>query len=359
MKLNIIEPTLRNQAGHCYGYVKSLIEANHNQLQLTLWVDRQAQNLFKQKNIILRAIFFRPLRKIQTYFLYKKLLSKNEAIFVPTAGQFDCVLLDWIGSKNINTKIFLHFHQYNKTNEKLEKLKALANRNPNWVILAPTEKLLAVFYEAGFKNCHYVPCPVPKHPENKNDLNVQFKKIIYPGAPRSDKGFSELVDFIAFLGIKKDVLPVSVQTSAPPNGKYDEKVQLAFEKLKKINYPYLKLYPNTLTTKEFQELYQNSIALLIYDPVFYADKFSGATLEAFFAHCPIVTVKNTWMGDMAEKYQMGIAISDRDAETIYEAIKKIMENYPQYVRNTEKGAKVLAELHDAKNTLKAICQHFE
>ena len=77
--LNIVEPTLVSEAGHCGLLLRSLHAAAPG-LRCIVWAGRGGGALFKDlATIALRRHFSRRLRKLQAYLLYRRQL-RGEAL---------------------------------------------------------------------------------------------------------------------------------------------------------------------------------------------------------------------------------------------------------------------------------------
>jgi hypothetical protein len=351
-RLNIIEPTLSDQSGHCYSYVKSLVDANEH-ARLNVWINQQGASLFDPKKAVIHSIFHKRWRKLQLYFLYRRLLKRNEAIFVPTAGRIDMAFLSRLQKKRPSqSPIHLHFHQFNQTPKKIALLEQWAQSNPHWHILAPTERLLSVFKNAGFKHCTRAHCP--SFAPNTTSTPQAFSHLLFAGAARHDKGFSHVCAFAAFMNTQKQTWPLTLQISTPSSGRYDTDTEQSIKLLHQTHNPLIRLNTNTLDQAEYLSQFQGSICLLLYSPSGYADKFSGVTLDAIFQGAPIITVANTWMGDTVQRYDLGVVLTTREASAVYQAAKHIVENYSTYQENCFIARNTLKALHDPKNTLDLI-----
>lgn len=356
--VHIIEPTLQDETGHCCGYVTALLEASATtDLQLELWIGNKAKKLFA--NATRKHYFFiRQLRRLQILFLYYYLLKKNAIIFVPTAGQIDLVFLNWLLKKNPqkNNNIFLHFHRYKTSDKKLLTLRQIAENHQEFNILAPTERLLSIFANIGFKKCHLVPCPTHTRPDIKLKASGKMKYLLYAGAARQGKGLHLVVELIQYLHKVQSEIPVVVQISPNYVGRYDEKTLEIVEKLKKCSYPFLKLYEVSLNKTEYLALFEDAICLLLYDVGFYADHFSGVALDAFYAGCPILTTNGTWISDMVGRFQAGAIVEDTQPDALFKEIEKISSSFQKLQQNALHAGDVLRKEHDPHNTLAIISQ---
>lgn len=356
-EIHIIEPTLASQAGHCHSYVQSLIRANSTfYYDFYIWLDHQGGGLFQGERCHVRPYFRHRWRKIQKFFNLCSLIRSHKTIFIPTAGRIDLIYLDRIlkKRKKYHGKIFLHFHQIKMVDKKMSFLEKIAKRYPEFVLMAPTERLLNAFKNSGFKNCEQVPCPTYPplcHPARENS---SFLKVIYAGAARDDKGFSEVVNFLEYLCQKEEDIPIALQISPPFSGRYDKKTQVALLKLSQLSLPKLILYNKTLNQDDYQQLFSGAICLMVYSPTHYRDKFSGVTLDALYAGCPIIGVADTWIGETVQRFQAGVVLTDRSPENIYEALQSIRHKYAYFVENAKKAGEILSYEHDPANTLKII-----
>ncbi len=354
--IHIVEPTLFDQTGHGYSYVQSLLLApNAKNFAIELWIDKRGINLFNAATCVSNLYFRRKFRQLQKIFLYTKLIFRPIKIFVSTADLWDLKILNFLHKLPFTkAKIYLHFHQFKQTTNKLKALKSLA-QDSEINILTPTQRLIDIFIGNGFKNCKVVPCPT-FYPEPKNLVqHSEFKRVVYAGAARNDKGFPLVLELIAHLRKEGISIPCEVQISAPNSNRYDKNCQAALDVLHKIPRDNLTLHTHTLEKDQYLGLFAHSICLLLYDQSSYSDKFSGIALDAFYAGCPIITIENTWMGDVATEYKAGIALANYELTTIVKAINTIIKDYNFYHNNAKLAAKNLRKLHDPNNTLLSLC----
>lgn len=369
-KLHIIEPTLQSEAGHCYGYVTSILEASMRaNLRLELWVGNKAVKLFEENikvyedqfkvRINVHTIFRRRLRRIQTFFIFRRLLKLKQAIFVPTAGRADLVMLELLLRGKHYNNIFLHFHQFTVTDTKLELLHEIARNHPEFNILAPTQDILSIFIKAGFKNCRVVPCPSYE----RSDVDVKasgiFGKLLYAGVARQDKGFSDVVALVQHLNSLKSNVPIVIQISPNHSGRYEKIIQDNIAQLRSSDYQWLKFHEQTLTKEEYQLPFEDAICLQLYDAGAYSDKFSGVTLDALYAGCPIVTTDGTWISETVKRFNAGVVIDNKKPETIFAAVQKIISSFTEMQNNALHAGKILRQEHDPLHTLMTIKQMFK
>ena len=147
-----------------------------------------------------------------------------------------------------------------------------------------------------------------------------------------------------------------LQISTPNSNRLDKQIALDLSKLQPIAHlnHKIKLCRSALTALQYQELFLGAICLLVYDQTQYADKFSGVTLDAFYAGCPVITVGDTWMGDITLRFNAGIVLKQPTITTISDAILKIIDQYSYYHENAKRAAQYLIAAHDPKHSLQAV-----
>jgi glycosyltransferase involved in cell wall biosynthesis len=342
------------ETGHCYSFVNSLCQSSHGR-RLCLWVNRYANISFSGTNIQLKRYFYRRIRRLQCYFLYKKLLVSPGKLFISTAGIIDLVLLNWASSGAVQkNKVYLYFHWFNTSEKKFAIFKRLARKQPNIVILGPTHSVVKVFEEAGFDNAHIVPYPISAQTRMGRDERVDFKGLLYAGAARQDKGISHVVDLVEYMDKLALKIPFKLQNSPNHHGQYDAETKADLQRLAKINYPYLETFPETLNTAEYSNLFVGVICIQLYNPELFADRVSGVTLDALSAGSPIVATAGSWIARMVQRFDAGVVIDSTAPEKILSAIQEIIANYSRYNTNAFAAGLTLRQENSAEflfNTL--------
>ncbi len=346
--LHIVEPTLSGTAGHCYSFIKSLLDANSNKTAMQIWANRQAGVRLDYPQVQLNRYFHRALRKMQAVFLYRRLLRQGNRLFIATAGRADLLALKWAAKGRIpKHTAYLYFHWFRATPSKLRLLHKLAVQQPDLVIMGPTATVIEPFRQAGFSDIRIVPYPITKTHAASNG-SQPFRHILFAGAARADKGFSYVVDLIKYLNKIGAAIPVLVQTSAEHFGKYDAQTLADIERLKAINYPHLTMKSQVLNEQEYADLYRGAIALQLYRMEDFADRISGVTLDAFSAGCPIVTTAGTWMARMAERFKAGLAVNTFAPEILSAQINEIIGQYATFQARARQGGESLQQENSAE-----------
>lgn len=346
--INIVEPTLTSDAGHCSSFINSLLRANSGHTAFRLWVNRQAEMNFNSGHVEMRRYFYRRLRRLQNYFLYRKLLKSANKLFISTAGRTDLLTLVWAARGTIPVgKVYLYFHWFNPSAKKIRSLKKLAIRQPNLVILGPTPTVVDIFKDAGFVDARVVPYPITPRKANSIVHPNPFRYLLYAGAARQDKGFKKIVDLIEYLHINNSQIPVTIQTSAEHFGKCDAETMADIERLKSIPYPYLALRTEVLNPEEYEALFAGAIVIQLYSTTDFSDRVSGVTLDAFSGGCPVISTSNTWIARMVERFDAGSVVNSMSADTVLKSVTTIISDYSRYNRNAIKAGQTLQQENSA------------
>lgn len=357
--INVIEPTLTSEAGHCYNFINAFCKASDESRTLCLWINRQAEISFAEKNIQIKKHFFRRVRRLQSYLLYRKLLATPEKLFVSTAGHLDLLMADWASNGVLPPeKIYFYFHWFNSSNRKLASLRKVARKQPHLVILGPTPSVVKIFQDAGFCNAHIVPYPISKQAMNHQVEPGNFKHLLYAGAARQDKGFSHVVDLVLYLNERGLKIPIVMQTSPDHYGKHDATIQADIQRLRAIAYPHLELCPDTLNASEYANLFTGAICLQLYSQSDFSDRVSGVTLDAFSFGSPIVAAAETWMSRKAQRFDAGATVEDTSPPHVLSVVQHMIDNYPRYNMHALAAGKILQEENSAKALYRVLAgQH--
>ena len=356
--LNVVEPTLTSETGHCASFINALLNANTGDITFRLWVNRYTEVTFAIGHVELRRFFFRRLRRLQSYFLYRKLLRLPGKLFVSTAGRTDLLMLDWAARGTIPPgKVYLYFHWFNPNKSKLRSLKKMATRQPNLTILGPTPSVVSVFKDAGFLDARVVPYPISPRNMNNSIEHHSFRYLLFAGAARQDKGFKQLVDLIEYLNRQNSEIPVMVQTSADHFGKYDAETMADIERLKAIPYPYLTMRTEVLSVKEYEELFAGAVAIQLYSTNDFSDRVSGITLDALSGGCPVITTSGTWIARMVERFEAGRVIDIVTPANVLKSAEAIILDYARYNMYANTAGQTLQQENSASALYKVLTKH--
>lgn len=329
LDVNVVEPTLASDAGHCAAIFGSLYRAAP-ELPYRLWVDRHAEApSVAATGVPLVRHFFRSLRKLQAITLYRRLLRGPAPLYVPTATYFDLRAIDAMAGHTLPPdKAFLYFHKLRLSDKRRARLRAVARRQPNLHLLGAAPDIAHRLREAGFRRVDVV---IPINAEaNAASPNHRFRHVLYAGAARADKGFCHVVDLASELAAQNADLPLCVQTTGDHYGRYDALTAADLKRLRTITYPHLTTVDATPDRIAYAQLFPGAICLQPYDRGEYADKTSSVTFDALLAGAPIVTLSGTPMARLVAETGAGIVVDDARPATLRAAAEAIRADFAGY-----------------------------
>jgi len=357
--VNIVEPTLEGESGHCRSFLLSICGAGRSRrVTFRVYAGKRA-TLPEVEGPTCEVVpcFSRRLRRLQVFILYRRLLRGAGRIFVATAGRTDMVLLELASKGKIPPgKVFLYFHWFRPTPRKLEYLRRFAIRQPGVTILGPTAAVAEPFRRCGFTDVRVIPYPItPVVPGPAADGPVaRFRSLLFAGAARRDKGFSRVVDLVCHMAAQGLAIPFAIQASPDHYDRYDEEIRADLRRLRKVSVPWLVTFPDTLGGEGYRAMFEGAIVLQPYAREDFADRISGVTLDAFSVGAPVIATSGTWMARCAARFGAGAAVEDLSPAALLSAVERIRADYPGYHRNALLGGSVLQEEHSARHLLEAL-----
>lgn len=353
-RLHIIEPTLTGEAGHCFSFISSLINAAGNE-SLIVWCGRSAHVAFPE-TVRVNRFFIRKIRRLQALWLYRKLLKEHERIFVATAGRTDLMLLDLAAPGRIAPgRVYVYIHWFRPSRYKRAQLAKLARRQPEIVVLAPTASLCEELSAVGFSHTRLAPYPItPCETEDRAGADQRFSHLLFAGASRQDKGFSAVVDLVELLHARGASIPLTLQTSAEHYDKYDNATRQAIRRLQGCAYPHVRRVAETLSQASYQRLFAGAICLQLYSQKDFQDRISGVTLDALTNGSPVITLADTWMAGVVGRYDAGLVIDTSKPENVYQAVMQVLESYGRYQDNALRAGRELQMNNNAAHLLREL-----
>lgn len=358
--LHIIEPTLINGSGHCFALVNSLAKANaEKQLwKIHLWAGKQADLDFPaQLQVDTHTTFSRRIRRLQVYFLLRKLLNRGETIFLPTASRAELAAYALIPERiRKKGRAYFYVHQMRVDGSKGKRLKAIANRAPETRVLCTTDSLAASIRDSGFTDVREqaYPFEVP----NLAPQNNPFRHIIFPGIARMDKNLPFMAELLSHMSRKKSSIPMMIQAAPNHHGEYAADVSQTLHDIEATLYPHLNMPKASLSDDEYLNQFVGGICLQPYVTSEYSNKISGITLDALTRGCPVIVQKGIHSAELVEQFKAGICLDSCDPDSWLEAMEKVVHDYATYKNNCRKAFEYLARTHHPMRTLETLT-HWE
>ncbi|MGZ8432482.1 MAG: hypothetical protein ACXWWW_11090 [Candidatus Deferrimicrobiaceae bacterium] len=356
-RIHIVEPTLVSEAGHCHSFVESVCSARREgEDGITLHAGSRAR-LPRIEGMGVRVVpyFHRRIRRPEAFLLYRRLLREPGRIFIPTAGRADLTMLSLAAGRSIPPgKAFLYFHWVKPAPSKREFFRKAARKQPSLTLMGPTETVVGVFRECGFRDVRVVPYPGSPASGEAADSGGAFRHVLYAGAARRDKGFPAVVDFVRLLEDTGMGIPVVVQASPGHYGKFDDGIPAELDRLRKSSSARLTILPETLGATEYRAMFDGAIVLQPYSMDDFADRISGVTLDALEAGAPVVATAGTWMARVASRFGAGVSLEDTSPASILSAVEVVSAEYPRFRRNALEAGSALRKDHDARQLLEVL-----
>ena len=168
-----------------------------------------------------------------------------------------------------------------------------------------------------------------------------------------DKGLVLIADLVEHLSRTNSDIPIVMQIT-DDFSYYQPEIQETLQRVLDINYKGLRVLQHGIDYKTYKDLFHNAISLQPYDPVEFADRVSGVSLDALLNGAPVVTRKGTWNARLVEKYNAGISLEIADLNSLLKAIETIKNNYNDFVANTNRAGQKISEEHSASRLLEVI-----
>ena len=348
---------MSSEAGHCHSFVESVCSARREgEDGITLHAGSRAR-LPRIEGMGVRVVpyFHRRIRRPEAFLLYRRLLREPGRIFIPTAGRADLTMLSLAAGRSIPPgKAFLYFHWVKPAPSKREFFRKAARKQPSLTLMGPTETVVGVFRECGFRDVRVVPYPGSPASGEAADSGGAFRHVLYAGAARRDKGFPAVVDFVRLLEDTGMGIPVVVQASPGHYGKFDEGIPAELDRLRKSSSARLTILPETLGATEYRAMFDGAIVLQPYSMDDFADRISGVTLDALEAGAPVVATAGTWMARVASRFGAGVSLEDTSPASILSAVEVVSAEYPRFRRNALEAGSALRKDHDARQLLEVL-----
>jgi hypothetical protein len=331
-RINVVEPTLASEAGHCAALLRGLRAAAPG-LALRVWIDRRARLIgWSDAATQLEPVFHRRWRKLQALLLYRRLLRSAAPILIPTATYFDLRALDLVARGPVPPhRVFLYFHKLRMSARRAHALAELARRQPALELFGTSEEIVARLRAAGFAQVQRVLPVLAAGGQPAGGAAggaAPFRTLLSAGAARADKGFSRIVDLVEWMAQTGATLPIAVQTSGDHYGRYDERTAADLVRLRACRYPRLELVDDTLDGARYAGLFPGAVCLQPYERAEYADKMSAVTFDALRAGAPVITLSGTSMADIVAQTGAGLVIDEATPQALLAAAAAVVARYP-------------------------------
>lgn len=352
--LNIVEPTLNSYTGHCFSLVQAIVESVKTG-PVRIWAGVESDKFWNSAGT-LQPYFHRFLRRIQSFWLYRRLLREPGKILLSTANSLDFLLINWAAPGVIpKGKVYLYVHWLGGKTSHAAKLTQIAQQQPNLRVLCTTDITTAFFNNLGFQATTVL---YPRLTGNTpTTTSVAFDHLLCAGAARLDKGIDHIANFVEDLAVDPENWPLWVQTSPPHQSKHPPAVLAQIEKIHNAKYAGLRIWDKTLSPAEYLALFEGAISVQPYSAADFEDRVSGVALDAITAGCPIIVTSGTWLAQLVLRHNAGVVTNDLTPAGLRKAVLEILSDYPGYAQRALKAGVDLRQKHSADQMVSAIFEN--
>lgn len=355
--IRIVEPLLHELNSRSGSFLRALLRA-HGQFggKLELWSGKGLEGALQEASGLHHQAFFIPsVRRLQAPFLYRKLLRQEGKVFLPSANRTELRMLDLaMGGRFPERRVFLYFHELELSDRKRESLARLARKQPETVMLAATEGVLAPLMDCGFRSCQLLPYPVL--PPTEGIGPAPFRHLLCPGAARRNKGFAQVVKLVQHLRDQSRDLPITVQAFPPADG-YEPGIAEQLASLKALKYKHLTCLEQPLEWSDYQQLYAGALVLQPYWQETYADRVSAVTIDALLHGAPIIAITDTWMERTVNRFRAGLSLDTFDPEQMISLIESMRRDFRPWQERARQGGHTLRGEHDPAQLLRFLVDY--
>jgi hypothetical protein len=341
--LHIVEPRLIDYAGHCHSLVDALVRRVPPDRPVVVWANRRCTAAWPGRAVRVERHFSGGLRRLQALWLYRRLVRGPGRVLVSTAGTTDLVLmrLAAAGRPIPPGKCFLLMHWLGGKARKADLLGKVAQAQPGLELLSVTPSVRDFFAACGFRS-RAIPYPVAPGSAIVEAGAPSFRHLLVAGGARLDKGLDQVVAMVEALHARGDTRAIVVQVSAEAHRGHDEAVGALIARLRGCAHPGLKLLEESLTPEAYAALFEGAVVLQPYDPVAFADRVSGVTLDALRAGAPLVVSAGSWMARLVNAHRAGLTpAADAPVAEWIAAVDALVADYPAAARRSRAGGQAL------------------
>lgn len=204
-----------------------------------------------------------------------------------------------------------------------------------------------------------LPIPHTKPPLPESASEHQPLRILYVGDARFEKGYHHLPSIVDDLWddyIRPGKVEFVIQSHGYTPLTGDQQINEAREQLKQFPADKVRLIHEPLDSSGYWSLLKSgSIFLLPYNRESYESRSSGVAIEALALGLPIVVPQGTWMArQLAGLGEAAPGIAYSGIPEAAAALRKVVDEYPQYRRDARSSAAWWYERHNASRLIEIL-----
>jgi len=213
-------------------------------------------------------------------------------------------------------------------------------------LLTDSQRLAMEYSEYCFVPMEVVPIPHGAPCSFAPPVRRARLRVASLGNARAEKGILEIIDAIEILRSRPvfDQLEFVLQVNDPSQDCRDRIDQWS----RSGQGHGVDLIHGALDSDAYSALFESvDLVLAPYWRDVYASRTSGILLEALASAKPVVVTADTWMSDELERWGSGLAVADRDALALADAIETIAGDFESYSALAQHGSRSSRQFHSA------------
>jgi glycosyltransferase involved in cell wall biosynthesis len=198
----------------------------------------------------------------------------------------------------------------------------------------------------------FVVFPIPHtwHKETKGELARDPKRPLHCvslGNARDEKGMAEILEAVRLSAREPwgDQLRFTLQVNDPYQ--VEEQIE-AFRR--GPDDPRTTLVDRALSSEEYVTVLDSADVVLVpYWRSIYRERTSGVFLEGVITGKLVLCTRDTWMSDLLDLHNGGIAVDDRSGAAVCEGLRQLIERREELQQGADRAARYWQDIHCPKN----------
>lgn len=175
------------------------------------------------------------------------------------------------------------------------------------------------------------------------------------GNARDEKGIAEILEAVRLSAREPwgDQLRFTLQVNDPYQ--VEEQIE-AFRR--GPDDPRVTLVDRAMSSEEYAAVLESADVVLVpYWRSVYRERTSGVFLEGVLTGKLVVCTRDTWMSDLLELHNGGIAVDDRSGDAVCEGLGQLIERRNELQQGADRAARYWQDIHCPKNFVAHLTGH--
>ena len=296
-----------------------------------------------------------------------RLPGKGDVVFFPTITKNQmpgvAMLAEKFASDGASIKVMLRYQKALMDGVAAEaaykRLEAIVRKGGKVTLCSDSHRLGAELSALTTLPIETYPIPHTEHVDEEDRIrprpqrrNSDTLSLVSLGNARGEKGLAEILDAVRLT--EKEPWARKLRFFLQANDPSDDIVD-ALAAYRRRPDPRVTLIDKVMSSEDYSSLLESADTVLTpYHRDIYRERTSGVFLEGLTAGKVVVGTEDTWMGDLLALHRGGIAVQDRNAQSVADALHSIASNFEEYQARADVAAKVFRETHTPENLLRHL-----